>query len=136
MVLIVQIIKRPKDQVDADNAKRLLLQDLLFIPHPDVQENDTRRRIWFGLESNADPAMGFVGPFKALGCDDIGEHEKSSSIATDCVQAFNQQIVLVFEHESQAFPEHIPASLSVNGIVNSVEVDHFAIVPAAPPAWT
>jgi hypothetical protein len=58
-----------------------------------VQDNDARRRIWFSLESDAHPAVGFVGPLEALGCYGVGEHEKRGAIATDAVQTFNQQIV-------------------------------------------
>ena len=62
----------------------------------------------------AHPAVGFVGPLEAFGCYCVGEYEESGATAADRVQAFNQQIVLVVEHESQAFPGDIPAGLSVN----------------------
>jgi hypothetical protein len=106
LVLIVQIIKRPKDQVDADNAKRLLLQDVLFIPHPDVQDNDARRRIWFRLVSDAHPALASLVPLKLLAATVSANTKKTVRPPRTAFQAFNQQIVLVVEHESQAFPGH------------------------------
>src|SRR5580704_3631836 len=101
-VLIVNVIESAKDQVNPDNDQSLLLQDILFVRHSDVQNNVAGRCSGCSLEPHPHPAVTFIGAFEALGCHRVGKHEKCRPVAPSGVQPLNEKVVLTIKHEFQS----------------------------------
>src|SRR6202022_3097809 len=80
-VLIVNVMESAKDQVNADNAQSLLLEDILFVRHSDVQNDVARRCLGRSLEPHPHPTVTFIRAFEALGCPRIGKNEKRATYA-------------------------------------------------------
>ena len=97
------IIKRAVDQVDADDAERLLLKDVFFVPHAHVQDNFARWAAGLGLETDAHPAVSLVGAFEITRGNGVGEGEECGAFAALRSEALVEQLILVIEHETETF---------------------------------
>ena len=108
------------DQVDAQDADRLLLQDRLAIEQADVQ--DDLRGLGAGavLEPDAHPAVPVVLARVALGGDGVGEDEEPGVLAALGGEAFVHQVVFVAEHRLDA----LAADIAAGGAVDRVRDGH------------
>ena len=76
------VVKSAVDEVDADDAQRLLLEDVFPVPHADMDDDLAGLGEWFVLKPDPQPAMAIMGSLEALGDDCVGEHEEPGAIAT------------------------------------------------------
>jgi hypothetical protein len=78
-----------------------VLKDVFLVPHAHVQDDVARRPAGLGLKAHAHPAVRVVGALESLGGDGVGEREKHRPISTGEGEAFEQQVVLVIEHQAE-----------------------------------
>ena len=109
------VVEGAVDDVDADDAQGLLLEHVLPVPHPHVQEDVARLRVGLGLEPDAHPAVGLVVALEVLGRDRVGEDEEGGVLAAGGREALDQQLVFMVEHEPEAFAGHVPGGLAIDG---------------------
>ena len=84
---LVVLEERAVQQVDADDAERLLLQRGLDVEHPDVQDDLARLVARVGLELDAHPAVALVAAPEAAGDHGVGEGEERGRVAAGLVRA-------------------------------------------------
>ena len=70
------MVERAEDDVDAHDAERLLLLDVLVVEHPHVYENLRRLAQRLRLESHAHPAVRLVDLPVAARLDGVRVNEK------------------------------------------------------------
>ncbi len=109
-------IKRAVDQVGPDDAQRLLLEDVIFVPHADVDHDLAGRAVRVGLKTHAQPAVAFVGAFVVSRGDGVGEHKERRVVATLLPEALDEQRVFVVEHQAEPFARNIARRLAVDGV--------------------
>ena len=68
------------------------------------------------LETEAHPAMGFVVPAEAAGCDGVCKNKESPIVIGCCPQPLDQEFLLVAKHGLQTLAADIPARGTVDGI--------------------
>ncbi len=78
--VLVQV-ERAVDEVDADDAQRLLLLDVFLIQHADVDDDLVRLGARVRLVADAQPAVALGGVVVALGGDGVGEGEEARAPA-------------------------------------------------------
>ena len=104
------------DQVDAQNADGLLLQDRLAIEQADMQDDLGRLGAGIGLKADAHPAVPVVLARVALGGDSVGEDEEPRGLAALGGEAFVHQAVFVVEHGLDALAADVAAGGAVDGV--------------------
>ena len=114
----IVMIKCGMDQVDADNAKRFLLADVLLFEHPHMDDDLRRFFAWLRLEFHAQPAVTVLLMRKTARGDRVGEHKKSALVAARLVEPLQEQIELVIEHGLEAFAADITVGRAVNRIAD------------------
>ena len=108
--------ERAVDQVDADDAERLLLLLGLAVREPDVNGDVRRRSQRLGLKADAEPAVAvFLARVAARG-HRVGEDEELGLVAALAVETLDQQVVLVIEHRLQPLPADVAIALAVDGV--------------------
>ena len=116
---ILAVVKCAVDQIASDDAEGFLLQDLLLVPHPDVEHDFARLAQGLGLEADAHPAVGLVRAFEILGRDRVGEDEEGRILAPQGLQPLDQQLVLVVEHGRKPLARDIARSLAVDRVAEN-----------------
>jgi hypothetical protein len=95
LLRIVAVVKGAVDGVDADDAERLLLEDVFFVPHPHVENDIARRAVGLGLEADTEPAVGVVGAFEISGGNGVGENEERRAVTALGGETRVEQFVFV-----------------------------------------
>jgi hypothetical protein len=67
-------------EVDADDAERLLLQRGVLVEHPDVDDDLAGLVAGLGLEAHAHPAVALVAAAVAAGHHRVGEGEEAGAV--------------------------------------------------------
>ena len=106
------------EQVDTEDAERLLLQRVGGVPHVDVQEDVVRRAARPDLEPQSHPSVALVGAIEVAGRDGVGEREEARLGAARGVEALQEERVLVVQHRDQALARHVAAGLAVDGVAD------------------
>ena len=75
--------ERSVEEVDADDAERLLLERCLDVEHAQVQGDLTRLVVRVGLELDAHPAVALVAAPEAAGDDGVGEGEERGAVPAE-----------------------------------------------------
>src|SRR6185436_3679368 len=88
--LRVAMIESAVKEVYADDAQTLLLIDVCFIKHPDVDNDLARFAAVLLLKADAQPTMRFVKLFKAASCNRVGKNKKSPLISELLIQPLDQ----------------------------------------------
>ena len=109
-------VERAVDQVDPDDAQRLLLLDVLLIEQPDVDDDLVGFGARVRLEADAQPAMAFGGFVVALGSDGVGESEETRPARALVGEALLEQLVLVFEHLVEPLAADVARRRPVDGV--------------------
>ena len=106
------------EQVDPDDAQRLLLQRGLDVEHPNVQDDLARFVVGMRLELHAHPAVAFVAALEAPGHDGVGEGEEGGVVAPPVAQPVDVERVLVVQHGLQPGLGHVTVDLAVDGVAD------------------
>ena len=111
-------VERGVDEVDPEDAERLLLLEVLPVPHADVHEDVVRGAARFGLEADAHPAVRLLATAVALGRDRVREDEELGGRPALDGQPFDDQHVLPFQHREQAGLAHVPLVVAVDRVAH------------------
>ena len=109
-------IKRAMDEVDADDAQRLLLLDVLLVQHAHVDDDLVRFRARVRLVADAHPAVALAGVVVGLGGHGVGKGKKARPPAALVRQPLDEQIVLVFEHLVEPLAADVARTGPVDGV--------------------
>ena len=101
---LVVLEERAVQQVDADDAERLLLQRGLGVEHPHVQDDLARLVARVRLELHAHPAVALVAAPVAARDDGVGEGEERRVVAALVAEPLEVELELVVEHRLQRGP--------------------------------
>ncbi len=117
VVLAVEV-ERGVNEIDPDDAERLLLLEVLLVQHPDVDEDLRGLRAGLGLEADAHPAMGLARMKLAVRGDGIGKDEEAGGLAALGVEPLAHQVVLVLEHGLEALAADVAVAMAVDGVAD------------------
>ena len=92
---------RPVDEVDPDDAQRLLLLHVLRVEHAQVQNDLGRLGLGLVLKADAHPAVRLVVALVAPGLDRVGEAEKTGVASALRGESLDEQIELSAHHGLQ-----------------------------------
>ena len=119
--------KSPVEQIHADNPQGLLLQGVLRVQHPHVQDDLAVLVARILLETDSHPAVTFVGAQVVAGGNGVGKGEEGGRVAPALLQAVEGQFVLVVEHRIQPRPEDIAIARAVDGVADGHVVSRNAL---------
>ena len=108
--------ERREQQVDADDAERLLLERVLVVEHAHVDGDLAVLVARMRLVLDAHPAVALVGALEAARRDRVGEGEEGRVVAALDAQPLEVEIVLVVEHALQALARDIAVATPVDGV--------------------
>ncbi len=115
---VVPLEEGPVEQVDTDDAERLLLEGCLGIEHPDMQGDLVGLVTGMGLELDPHPAVALVVPLEAAGHHGVGEGEERRAVAPGVTQAVEVELELVVQHRLQPGHGDIPVGGAVDGVAD------------------
>ena len=117
IVRLSEVLVGGVDQVDAEDAQRLLLSPVLAIEHPHVRQDLTGLGAGCRLEADAHPAVAFVVALVAAGTHRVGEGEELRGV-TPFGQSLDQQVVLVAQHRLQPLARDVARRLAVDRVAD------------------
>ena len=95
------------DEIDAEDAERLLLLDIGVVEHPDMQDDVVGRHVGSRLQPHPHPAVAFVALAVALRGDRVGEGEKRRFGGAVILDSRQDQVELLLQHALQPRPRDI-----------------------------
>ncbi len=116
LLRLVAVIERAVEQVGADDAERLLLEDVFLVEHPDVDDDFARLLERRGLEAHAEPAVAVGRPLRALVATVSAKTKNRGAIAALLGEALLEQVVFVPEHGLEPLAGNITRRLAVDRI--------------------
>ena len=119
--------ERAVEQVDADDADRLLLQRCLDVEHPDVQDDLAGVVPGMGLELEPHPPVALVVALEAAGHDGVGEGEERGRVAPLVAESLEVQLVFVVEHRLQATGRDVSVDFAVDGVAHGHVVGGYGL---------
>jgi hypothetical protein len=102
------------DQVDADDAQRFLLANVLLVEHAHMDQDLRRFAARLSLKTNAGPAVTFLPP----GRNRAGKNEEGGLVAPRRVEPLQQQVIFVIEHRLQPAAADVTIGWPVNGVAD------------------
>ena len=73
-------LERDVNEIHAKNAHGFLLRERIIIKHINVQDNGVRFSARFGLETQADPAMAFIGALEKFRAATVLQKAKEARV--------------------------------------------------------
>ena len=113
---VLAVVEGPVDEVDPDDAQGLLLEHGLLVPHPHVEHDLAWLALRLGLEPEAQPAVGLVGPLVVARGHRVREHEEVGAVAARRREPLDEELILVVEHELQPLAGDVPRGLAVDRV--------------------
>ena len=105
-------------QVDADDAERLLLLRGLVVEHPHVEHDLAGLVPRVGLELHAHPAVALVAAAVAAGDHGVGEGEERRVVAALVAEPVQVELELVVEHRLQPTLGDVAVGLAVDRVAD------------------
>ena len=123
-------------QVDADDAERLLLQRRLAVEHPDVQDDLAGLVVRVRLELHTHPAVALVAAAIAAGHHGVGEREERRVVAALVAEPVQVELELVVEHRLEPAHRDVAVGLAVDRVADGHVVgrDRLGHRPGRAPA--
>ena len=115
---LVVVEERTVEQVDPDDAERLLLQVGLFVEHPHVHDDLAGLVVRLGLELHAHPAVALVAAPVTTRHDRVGEREEAVGVAALLVQPLHVEVKLMVQHVLQPPHGDVPLGLAVDRVAD------------------
>lgn len=106
------------DEVDSDNPKSVLLESIGVVEHAHVDDDLAAFVAGVSLEADTQPAMTLVRAVIIPGGNGVGEGEKSGGVAAISFQAFEVQVLLIFEHGLETILANVALTFAVDGIAD------------------
>ena len=114
----LNLIKGGVNQIYAEDADRLLLEDVGGIPHINVQEQVVWLAARLHLKSQSNPAVRLVGSRKIAGGDRVDEAEEASPRSTRLGQLVQQLSPFALNHGHKPFPGDVTGTGTVQVITD------------------
>ena len=106
------------NEINPDNAQCLLLADMVFIEHADMDHDLAGAALTLCLELNSHPAMALVSAMKISSSDRIGENKEIGALPSCGSKALKKQVKLVVEHSLEPLAGDIARRRAVDGIAD------------------
>ena len=115
---LVVVEERAVQQVDADDAERLLLQRRLGVEHPHVQDDLAGLVARVRLELHAHPAVALVAAAVAARDHRVGEGEERGLVAALVAEPVQVELELAVQHRLQPAHRDVAVGLAVDGVAD------------------
>ncbi len=122
-----RVIEGAVEQVDPHDPQRLLLERVLVVEHPHVNDDLAVRFVRLGLEAHAHPAVALAVAPVAERRHRVGEGEEGLVGAAAPREALEVQGVLVIEHRLEPRPADVALRLAVDGVADRHVVGRHAL---------